>query len=314
MKRISIVFTLAIASLFILSSCLKDKGFEDGTYGTDIKEVKGVAFPQAASSPVVIGVNSVSTSQTLDVVAVVLELDGLPTTDVQVTIQPNNALATAAGFTVLPSSAYTIVGGLNITIPAGQKQAVIKMTFPNSSLLNPTVSYGLGFTIASVSPGYTIAANQKNIVLGFSIKNKYDGVYRLRVRMRANDRPTVNTTTTWNWGGNVHLITDGPTSVKLFDDWGFGDFIQPIQTNTFVYSGFGFTAPKFWFDASDKVINVTNEFPNPPNGRQFTTDPDPMLNSRFDPATHNVYVDFIMTQPGFGPLKIADTLFYVGPR
>ena len=57
---------------------------------------------------------------------------------------------------------------------------------------------------------------------------------------------------------------------------------------------------------------VTNAFVNPANGRAFQIDPS--KNSYWDPATKNMYVHFIMTQPNFGPLQIADTFRYVGPR
>ncbi|MDB5205112.1 MAG: hypothetical protein JWR72_187 [Flavisolibacter sp.] len=319
MKKLSSISALAIAALVTVAGCLKDKGFENGEYGTQIKEVKGVAFPQSASSPVVIGVNALSTTQTIDGPIITLEQDGKAASDVQVTLQLNNALVTAAGYTVLPISAYTTTP-LIVTIPAGQKTATVKITFPNSAALDPNLTYGLGFTIASVSGGYTIASNQKEIVFGFNVKNKYDGNYTLRIKTRGWAAFGISEDLPGTWpsitgGYSIGMVTGGPNSVRLYDYWGFDDFIQPaFTTGNATGTGFGATAPRFTFDlATDKLINVSNDLPDDGRGRAFLLNPA-VTDSRYDPATKTIYAAYLMKQNGRPNMQIFDTLVYKSAR
>lgn len=321
------LITLASVAFLMIgfASCLKDKNVEERRYGTEgLEDKKIIEFVVDQTNYIGTGLSFVNRDTIINIAVVRLAAAQPAQEDINVTLTLASSTTMISDYNAshgsslvnFPSSLYSVQGsGLVVTIPKGSREGYLRAKI-NPSTFDPSSTYALGFRIANVDKqGYTISQNFGYFIAAFGAKNKYDGIYRLRVRMRASDRPTVNTSTTWNWGGNVHLVTTGPNSVKLFDDWGFGDYIQPIQTNTFTYSGFGSTAPKFFFDlSSDKLTNVVNDFPNPPNGRAFIMDTDPNLNSKFDPATHNVYADFIMTQPNFGPLKIADTLFYVGPR
>lgn len=316
MKKIVVLSTFFAMTLV---GCLKDKGFEDQQYGTRIKEVRGVAFPQAASSPIGIGLTAQSTPLTVDGPYITLEMDRAPETDVQVTLQVNNALVTAAGYDLFPTGSYTI-STLNVTIPAGQKQALVRFTFPNTGTLDPNSEYGIGLTIASVSGGYTIAANQKNIVFSFTVKNKYDGNYSLRIKTVGWAAFGISENLPGTWpsiagGKSIGMVTGGPNSVRLFDYWGFDDFIQPaFTTNNASGTGFGATAPRFIFDlATDRLINVVNDLPDDGRGRTFKLNPA-VTNSRYDPATKTIYAAYLLTQNGRPDLQIYDTLVYKGPR
>ncbi|MBK9569380.1 MAG: hypothetical protein IPO53_05290 [Chitinophagaceae bacterium] len=66
---------------------------------------------------------------------------------------------------------------LTVTIPAGQINAEIPINVSNTTSLDPNKTYGIGITITAVDGGYTIANNLKNLIVNFSIKNKYHGVY-----------------------------------------------------------------------------------------------------------------------------------------
>lgn len=219
MKQLQKIAVLALVSLVMLTGCLKDKGFEEKKYGTEVMEVKGVAFPESVSG-VSLAINSTTASQTIEVSTIVLEQDGNATSDVQVTLQVNNALVTAAGLTPLPTSAYSISGGMTITIPSGQKQATIQIIVPNASTLSATAKYGLGLTISSVSGGYNIAQNSKNLLISFSVKNQYDGIYTVisgKVTRYTAPGAPANDALSGSLVGNpdVKLITSGPNSVTI---------------------------------------------------------------------------------------------------
>jgi hypothetical protein len=316
---------LAFSTAFVvgLASCLKDKNYDDNVTGHNLSGVPKIIEIGYINEPVhskTVGLDFEDLAIEPTAVFVRLAAGEVAQEDITVTIDTTGAAAKiiAAGYTVLPASFYTYsVPSLKITIPKGAREAAIKIK-TNAIQFDPSTVYGLYFKIASVDKtGYNISGNYVDFMTLFGAKNKYDGAYRLRVRMRApsNDRPTVNVATSWQWGGPVFLETVGGSTNDLFDDWGFGDYIQPIQTNTGGLSGFGSTAPRFTFNqATNKLIAVVNAFPNPANGRAFQINPDPALDSYWDPGTGNVYAHFIMTQPGFQPLLIADTFLYIGPR
>jgi hypothetical protein len=131
---------------------------------------------------------------------------------------------------------------------------------------------------------------------------------------------------------DIHLITQGPATVNFYNTaFGTGDN-HPLMTPAI--SGFGSTRPQLVFDAAtDKITSVTNAFPNPANGRAFTinngdagtgnytyldpctgTSKSVTINNRYDAANKKVYVAMIMTQPGFAPMPIFDTLTYIKAR
>jgi len=325
MKRILIIAASALTLSVLVSSCLKDKGFEDGEYGTDVKEIKGVAFPLAPSSPVIKSINSQTTTQDFQVPNITLEQEGAAASDVTVTVTLNNALVADAmaadptlNLTVLPADAYTI-STTSIVIPAGQKFSdALKLNIPNSSSLDPTLTFAVGFSITAVSSGYTIAANQKDIVVGFSIKNKYDGVYNLRFRTTgwgaygiADDAPSEEYAT------EVDMETSGANSNRLFNNY-FGDYILPGFTggagNVAGYTAFGATSPEFVFDLNtNALIDVRNTALPDARNRTLAINPA-VTDSRYDPATKTIYASFLMGQTGRPNQVFYDTLTFVSER
>lgn len=227
MKRILITAFSAITLSALVSSCLKDKGFEDQKYGTIVKEVKGVAFPLAPTSPVLGSINSLTESQTYQLPNITLEQEGVAASDVTVTVSLNNALVDAANtqdpsldLTVLPADAYTL-STTSVVIPKGSKFSdALKLVIPNSSSLDPNLTYALGFSITAVSAGYTIAANQKDVVIGFAIKNAYDGIYSVEsglVTRYTSPGVPAGDAISGPLGGNpdVYLLTSGANSVSI---------------------------------------------------------------------------------------------------
>lgn len=322
MIKISKFLLLGTVLSLGLGSCLKDKGYDENEYGLDLSSVPKVielGFPSNAANTRTYGLDFEDKQITINAFNVRLAAELPAEQDLIITLDTTGAAAAIRGidstYRVLPNSFYTLKSGLRVTIPAGTRQVPFEVV-TNAIQFDPSTTYGLYFKITAVDKtGYNISKNFGTFVAIFGAKNKFDGVYRLKVKMTANDRPAVNTGASWEWGGPVELQTVSGVTVSLYDAWGFEDYIQPIQTSALDFSGFGATAPRFTFDpATNKMIAAFNAFPNPPNGRQFQIDPNPALDSKWDPVTKNVYAHFIMTQPGFGPLLIADTFLYVGPR
>lgn len=235
MKKISLLFTLATTLLIVSTGCLKDKGFDEQKYGIDIAEVKGVIFPQSASSPVLGSINSQTTPAVLQGPFITLEQDAVAASNVTVTLVEDNSLVTAAKLTPLPAGSYTVSTKV-VVIPAGKKSSDdVKITVANSTLLDPTKTYGVGFTISAADQGYLIASNQKKIVIAFSIKNRYDGVYSYSGTIFRNSAtgPDPALSGSFTNLSNRTLITLGANSVSLVPLWASGGGIGGID-NTFI--------------------------------------------------------------------------------
>ena len=316
MQKLSLFFTLS-ALIIMGTGCLKDEGFENQEYGVKITEVKGVAFPESSKSPVMVGITSQTTPTVINGPIITLEQDGVATSDVQVTLTLNNALVTDAGLTPLPAGSFT-VNSLTVTIPAGKKSSeAVKITIPNSTVLNAALSYGVGFSISSVDQGYKIASNQKNVVMGFTIKNKYDGVYKLKIKTVGWGAYGIADGVTGTYPGEIELITVAENSVSLFSTYR-GDDLQPAFTGGVGVLGgptaFGATTPLFVFNTTtNQLTDVRNTTPDDGRGRVLLLNPA-VTTSRFDPATKTIYAAYIMKQNGRPDQPIYDTLSFIRAR
>lgn len=318
MKRIINLSLLLLITLSFVS-CLKDRDYVDGKIGhkVDDQNIIEIAWPNRPAPSRNYALDFVDVDTNFVVVPIRIA-SGIPAPH-DITVVLDTSVTTAAiketNYDHFPTNLFEFTGPLTVVIPKGQTSADFSIRV-NPIKFDPSSLYAIAFKIASVSdPNYTISGNFGTFLASFGAKNDWDGEYKLTVRMDAdnNDRPTVLTGVSWDWGGPVHLVTSGSTTIDLYDNWGFADYIQPIRTATGGASGFGSTHPRFTIDpATNKITKVENAYPNPSNGRQFQI--DPTKTSYYDPATKTMYVYFIMTQPSFGPLRIADIFTYLGPR
>jgi hypothetical protein len=311
MKRISLL-TFAAVLMIAGSGCLKDKGFENQEYGIQIKEVKGISLAEAPNSPVETGLNASTTPQTLTT-KVHLEADRPATQDIKVTLVYNPALATAKGYTALPVTSYT--APTTVTIPAGKMSADVNIVIPNASVLNPNNTYGIGIAIATVDPaGYTIAANQKELVLAFSLKNAWDGQYKvLKSQVTDPNRPTISSAP---FGTSPQLYVDLITSGANSNNMEWPQFAPPIpghvapQTTSTAFTYFGNAQPKFVWDATtNNLTAVDNNLFGPPQNRTYQ-----LIRGNRNPTTKIIVAEYNMIQAGFSPVKHYDSLQYFGPR
>ncbi len=295
MKKV--ILSSAISILILATSCLKDKKFDDQKLGIPNTEVKGVSFPQSkdlltatkASDTISVGtdVNSTASSQTNSLIVIALESEYPATTDVKVNVALKPSLVPST-YAQLPAGTYSIPA--TVTIPAGQKTAKLVITFSNTTTYSLTSTYAIGVTITSVDGGFVVAANSKDIVAAFAVKNQYDGVYDYKgYALRAND-PTLT--------GNFcclerEFLTTSATSI-IMDDllaWGNG-------------AGIGIGIPSL------NVDPITNGVTWSSSGGAINL---PGYNSRYVPATRTFYVACTW---GAGPAarQSIDTFTYLRPR
>ncbi len=324
MKRLSILSLVALL-LVGATGCLKDKGFNAGNYGIQISEIKAVAFPGASISPLSYGLDVSASPQVVpELVNVTLETGSAAEADIAVSLTNTTGTAAAgdikkyndahpgANVQILPSAIWSVP--LTLTIPTGQKFVKANITVTNTTGLNPNLSYGIGLTISSASNGYQVAANQRNIVVIFSVKNKYDGRYNLT---GFHNRAPY----TFPYDVEMHLITTGPSSVIFYwpDVGSFGHPIGIGPGNSLSWYGPAIS-PNIMFDpATDLVSSVFNTGAGGPVIDKYPagsysglpTTPAFRVN-RFDPSNRSIVVDF--RYAGLDLRGFFDNMTYLGPR
>ena len=119
-------------------------------------------------------------------------------------------------------------------------------------------------------------------------------------------------------GSSVYMITGGPNSVRLYDTWGFHDFIQPAFTTAGASAtGFGATAPRFTFNlATNQLIDVFNDIPDDGRGRKFNVDPAVIspVGNFWNSGTKKILASYILHQNGRPDNFLTAIFTYRGPR
>ena len=207
-----------------LSSCLKDEGFDNGTYGMGgFAGGTFVSVPAAASSPFSIALESKAGNQPLSLFSVNYENVDKAPEDITVTFTKDDAaVAAAGGLTLIPASALTFSSANpTVTIAKGTRVSPNFTCQINTGSLDPTKNYGLAFTISSVSKaGVAIPANLKTVVYKIALKNKWDGIYSvvsgLVTRYNSPGVPA-NDALSGPLAGNsdVYLITSGVSDLDI---------------------------------------------------------------------------------------------------
>lgn len=319
MKKITLnnMWLLLMAFMSVtVTSCLKDKGWEDGKYGS-VKNTEGeewVSIPKASKGVNVIGIEAKNQAQAIDLFQVSYDYVNPASSDITVTLKVNNSLVHVNGqdSLALPSNSYT-VPSLKVVIPAGKRLSDVLKISLSTNQIDPTKIYGIGFTIESTSsPSIKIPSNLKDVVFSFNIKNKYDGEYEVTGTMVDHGSASL----TGYFPMKYWLITSGKTTVDGFDPVVWEDYFIPIRSGS-ALSGYGSFSPTFTFDDNDNIVSVTNIYGQPSgNGRSAALDPSGV--NKYDPSTKTIKVKFFMYQPSVvanGPRVEFDwTMVRKGPR
>lgn len=322
MKKIVIAFLFISLVGTMLSGCLKDKGFDNHEYGINDPDTQppGVGFPLGSRAKNDFGLEVVGTPQVVNNMVFINLNSGSPApSDITITLTDNSAALVAAYNTStgsslepLPASLFTVP--TTVTIPAGERFAEVALTVSSTLTLDPTVIYGVGLTITGVSGNYKIAENLKNLLIAFSIKNKYDGKYRLNGRFfHPTASPYLWYTTT------VEMHTSGPNSVKMYVP-AFGGFYHPWSTGGSI-TAFGSQEPEYTVDPGNGEITVFNSYPGATTIYQMGLGFDNNgYDSRWEEVPKTMFVCFGYNLGGGGEFNPAasrlwvDTLIRTGPR
>lgn len=184
MKNNTLLSILSISLLILFSSCLKDKGFDNGEYGIQPTINKGVSLPQSLGGSFTAYVPVSNQPQVIDGPNFTLESQGAQSNDVNVTFALKPSLiddyqATLPAFdpnvVLLPSDQYTV--NLNAKVPAGQLLNTLKVTILNPNNLSYDKTYCIGFQLVSADNGFQVASNMKEVLVLIKVKNQYDGDY-----------------------------------------------------------------------------------------------------------------------------------------
>lgn len=160
-----------------LTSCLKDKNFDDGKtqayHGGDIKPIE---IKLTAADPSnfleIAGLGDANKDTTFNLVPVNLATSEAASEDIHVTLEQNNQLVT--DFNAENDTEYEVptadmfqVSGLTVTIPRGQRTGYMTITMNPSKFAGG--SWALGYTIKSVQEGgYTVSGNMQNGIVALA--------------------------------------------------------------------------------------------------------------------------------------------------
>ncbi|MVN92574.1 DUF1735 domain-containing protein [Mucilaginibacter aquatilis] len=170
MKKFTKILTFAAIALS-LTSCLKDKGYEDDKYGINVDEVESykiINIPStntsltvsntyartAANATLTIPVHLSAKDPAAEPINVSLAVDA----DETKITNYNNTLAAASRYTRMPAAGYTLNSG-TATIASGSRDASTTVTIKPGSLSAGRYIIPLSIT-GTDKQGYTISGNQ----------------------------------------------------------------------------------------------------------------------------------------------------------
>jgi hypothetical protein len=178
MKKITKILSFAALTLS-LSSCLKDKGYDNFTYGLNqeaaestkvinMLPVSGTNFVTTART--VSRASAAGTTPTTITLSIHLSAKEVASENIGVTIASdaarlatyNATLAPASQYVLVPDANYTIANGGVTTIPAGGRDATISVTYTPNNLSATNGRFAIVVSIKSIDKsGYVISGNQQ---------------------------------------------------------------------------------------------------------------------------------------------------------
>jgi hypothetical protein len=307
----------AVFSVF-LAGCLKDKGFDNGaiqsTHGSNIPVIGMAANVSSTTNFALVAFDNGNNDTTVDLLPVSIGGSSPAGQDIHVTLEQNDQLvqnyndSNATDYTPPPAGSFTTSS--IVTIPKGSYIGYLQIKFKPSNYIGQP--YALGYKIKSIQePGYAISGNLDTAVCAIVIKNKYDGNYKMRMRLTGWGAYSISDGPAYDWPNNVGFSSTGGNTL-VFSTTQNGA-LQPGFTPGGGATGFGAATPQFAFDLSTNLLTgMTNLTPDSRN-RAFRPNPA-VSDSRYDPATKTLYLAYIMSQNGRPDQFIYDTLKYAGPR
>ena len=292
-KKLSLYGLLALMVSF--ASCIKKEvtPLKDGD-GQTLVKILGGDNPAAVKS---VFIDFVNAPQRILAIDIRRDANGEAElqTPMTVVIKDDTAAvrAASASFVKLPDAFYTLqseaprVGGSGGTytfeFKAGEFAKQIYIVIPNATLMDPSSTYALGFTIQSISSRpKTNISYAKSLVVTIGAKNAYDGVYEDQF---TNYHPSSNPGYTGDVT-EVEFITTGANKCKIF--WPLaGAYAKPaILGGGFSY--FGIQEPEYTVNVSTNAVTVQNAAPGAVTFYTMATG----YRNDYDPSNRTFYVKF----------------------
>lgn len=280
--------TPVVAALsFMISGCLKDKEFDNGsiqsTNGPETKVVEIKLTATNASNFFALVVDNSNNDTTVDLVPINLATANAAPENLHVTVSLDSTLVNeydtinATNYATPTSSMITIVNP-EVIIPKGSHTGYLQVKFKPSDFLGG--DWALGFRITAIQEsGYNISGNLSTGITAFLIKNQYDGTYSSTgfVYHPSAPRPLDEI---------KDLTTVSANSVAC----GFGDLggsgyvalltVDPV-TNKVTISDYSTGIPIVGFDSG---------LPNSNPGYTPQWSGSSQCNNTYDPATKTFYI------------------------
>lgn len=322
-NKINIATLLILFSGLLLSSCIKDDVKDLGDAGKTFVKILEAPEKKFFFEPF-------STTNQVNLFSLRRDANSNASLNetVTVTLRVDTAALRAynashnSSFELLPDSLFTVPAGftksgpLTYTTTFGPGEFAKEFTIGlNGSKWDLSKTYAMPMMIQNAG-NVAISSEMNNIVSTISIKNRFDGRYKMNGTLTDL---AVGSLTMPNPDWEVWLLTTGPNSVRMYNAaTGISSFkdLFPIKNGP-DESAYGAFLPVFTIDANNNVTSVTNFYGQPAsNTRSAQLDPTGV--NKWDPATKTLRVKFFMFQPSAvpsGPRATIDlTLNYLGPR
>ena len=212
----------------------------------------------------------------------------------------------------MPTGSYSVVApatmvGSTYFVPfaAGEFAKTLKLSI-NTSLLDLTKRYAMGFTVSAVDGGGKIASGQTTYIVEIGVKNQLDGIWQLKGYVLRNVPPIDVASTGWVGPKEISLVTTGPNSVRYLQSHGWAN------TATIGMSG-TVSNPTYTVDPATNLITITSDGGPFPAGLGNL----PGYISKYVPPTGTtpatIYA-YATWSGGAGIREMHDTLVYLRPR
>lgn len=313
MKTLNKILAVLIV-LTGLTACLKDDFIDNQKYGiinTNAYKIIEMAAPITDLRNVAVEIKP--DAQTVDFATVHLAAENTANEDIKVSLSiaktqelinkyntadddGDGELDHPTPLVILPIDQYTFPQGLDVTIPKGGKDAILKITFPHSEQLDVSTLYAIAIEITTVDKeGYTISGNFKHELITVAVKNQYDGIYNFKGYILRNSVNGPDPALSGNFKDEEAVLkTLNATAVQFAQIWKNGGGVAGIGGLTLT------------------VDPITNKV-TCSSVQNASLINEPGYDNRYDPATKTFYVSF---QWGVFPNNRAatDTLIYDKPR
>jgi hypothetical protein len=189
--------------------------------------------------------------------------------------------ANGTNYTALPTALYTLMSN-EATFTQVDRTAKVKVKLRPSVLLGQ--SYAIGLSISEVTGGEASELAGK-VVVAVSVKNSYDGVYRL-------DFCFYHPTASPGYDCEVlevELHTVNATTCKLYSQ-DFGAYVGPILNGGSI-TAFASQEPAFTVNPTTNKVTVTNSFPGATTFYTTITAASG-YDTRYDPVQKKFYIRY----------------------